>query len=306
MAIPNNQIEFFLHPVVFTTLIIGFTLLGLALCITFIPAIRKYFRPLFYIYYYIVMGPLYAVAGIIFAITFTKVNLFQKFKEINFQQKFKDVYLAPSKIFEDMRVNPTNYHLWVGILICAVFITIDYFFISMLTYAFYGGKDSIIFGLLSNVPPITPNPAENWIYHAIMGNIVWIPTKFAIHFLAIAIHKYNKSGEPPRPWYDKARLLYISWGYIIAADAIWSFGMLISFLASFIWSSWEVLVFTWIPLIICGIIELLYQQHTIHHFYKMGWAKGFLIWLLSMIPAALTGFLLIQTLGPIILSFIPL
>ena len=306
MSLPSDQIAFFLHPVVFTVLIIGFSILGLALVLFFFPKLRKYFKPLFKVYYYITMGPLYAVAGIIYAITFSKVNLFQKFKEINFQQKFKDVYLAPDEIFEDMRLNPTNYHLWIGIYICAVFITLDYFFISMLTYAIYGGKDSIIFGILSNIPPITTNSYANWAYHAIMGNLVWIPTKFVIHWLALGLHKYDNSDEPTRPWYDKPRLLYISWGYVIAADAVWCLGMFISFIAYFIWPMWEVLAFTWIPLIICGVIELFYQQHTIHHFYKgMGWAKGFLIWALSMLPFLVTGLLLIYILGPILLAFIP-
>ena len=305
MAIPNNQIEFFLHPVVLTVLIIGFTILGFALCLAFIPKLRKYFKFLFKIYYYITMGPLYGVAGLIYAVTFSKVNLFEKFKEINFQEKFKNVYLSPSETFDDMRLNPTNYHLWIGIYICAVFITIDYFFISMLTFAFYSGQQSIIFGILSTGTAITTNPYANWVYYAILGNIVWIPTKFTIHFLALILHKYDNSDEPTRPWWDKPRLLYISWGYIIAADGVWSLGMLVSFIAYFIFPSWEVLAFTWIPLIICGLIELLYQQHTIRYFYKMGWAKSFLIWILSMLPFALTSLLLIQMLGPIILSWVP-
>ena len=251
------------------------------------------------------MGPLYGVAGIIYAVTFSKINLFEKFKEINFKEKFENVYLAPSEIFDDMRTNPTKYHLWIGIYICAVFITIDYFFISMLTFALYSGQQSIIFGILSTGTAITTNPYANWVYHAILGNIVWVPTKFVIHFLALGLHKYDKSDEPTRPWWDKPRLLYISWGYIIAADAVWSLGMLISFIAYFIFPSWEVLAFTWIPLIICGLIELLYQQHTIRYFYKMSWAKSFLIWVLSMLPFALTSFLLVQMLGPIILSWVP-
>ena len=307
MSMPTDQISFFLHPVVFTVLMIGFSLVGLALCLFFFPKIRKYFKPLFKFYYAITMGPMYAVAGMIYALTFSKVNLFEKFKEINFQQKFKDVYLNTDEIFEDMRVNPQNYHLWAGIFVCAVFITLDYFFISMLTYAIYNGNQSIIFGILSNIPPITTNPWANWVYMAIMGNIVWVPTKFALHWFALLLYKnHDKSDEPTRPWWDKPRLFYISWGYIIAADAVWCFGMLIACIAYFIWPMWQVLAFMWVPLIICGLIELFYQQHTIHHFYKdIGWAKGFLIWLLSMLPFILTGGLLIYIMGPLIVGWIP-
>ena len=309
MSIPTDQIQFFLHPVVFTVLIIGFSILGFVLILAFIPNLRKHFKFLFKIYYYITMGPLYGVAGIIYAVTFSKVNLFEKFKEINFTERFKNVYLAPSETFDDMRINPTKYHLWVGIYICAVFITLDYFFISMLTYAFFGGRQSIIFGIILDIPPlttpITTNPWANWIYVAIMGNIVWVPTKFAIHFLTIPFHKYDNSDEPQRPWWDKPRLLYISWGYIIAADGVWCLGMLISCIAYFIYPSWTVMAFTWIPLIICGLIELFYQQHTIRYFYKMSWAKGFLFWGLSMLPFAVSSLLLVQMLGPIILMWVP-
>jgi hypothetical protein len=292
MQIPDNQIEFFLHPAVFTALIIGFSILGLTALLLKFPELRKHFKFLFKIYLAITMVPLYIAAAIIYAISFSKINLFEKFKEIDFIKKYKQIYIEPKEIFEDMRINPTNYHLWIGFYICAVMIALDYLLISSLVFMYYGGRETIIFGLLSSEPPVFNNPVQFWIYRAIIGNIVWIPTKFVIYFLVILLHKYDKTDEPERPWWDKVRLTYIAWGYIIAADAIWCFGMIISLIVSIFIPTWEVLIFTWVCVIICGIIELVYQQYSLHGLFKLGWAKGFLIWGLSMIPFAITGSLI--------------
>ncbi len=244
MQIPDNQVEFFLHPVVFVALIIGFTILGITALLLIKPELRKHFKFLFKFYFVIAVGPLYIVAAIIYAVSFSKINLFQKFKEIDFLKKFKQIYLEPEEIFEDMRINPTNYHLWIGVYICTVFITLDYLLISSLVYMYYGGRETIIFGILSSETPIFINSIQFWIYRALVGIIVWIPTKFVIYFLVIIFHKYDKSDESQRPWWDKPRLTYIAWGYIIAADSIWCLGMLISLFISIIIPSWEVLVFT--------------------------------------------------------------
>jgi len=305
MSIPDNQIEFFMHPLVFTALIFGFLIIFLTLCILRIEKVRPFFRQLFKVYYVIAMVPLYAVAGLIYLVTLSKVNLFEKFKEIQFQEKFKQIHLEPKIAFEDMRTNPTNYHLWAGIYICAVAIAFDYILISTLIYTYYGGQESIIFGFLSTHAPITDNPFKFWIYRLITGMLVWIPTKFTIYFLVLGFHKYDKSDDPIRPWWDKARLTYIAWGYIIAADFIWCIGMIISVIISIFIPSWEVLLFTWIFVIICGIMELTYQQFSLHGLFKLGWIKGFIIWLTSMIPFAITTFLIVDTIGPSILGLTP-
>jgi len=305
MSIPNDQILFFLTVPALIAIIIGLIILAITLLLITIPKTRPYFKPLFKFYYYIVMGPLYAVAGIIYAVTFSKVNLFEKFKEINFKEKFEQTYLEPRVIFEDMRVNPTKYHFWVGVYICAVFITIDYILISTLSFMFFGGRDSIIFGVVISGPAITSNPIAFWIYRAVIGNLVFIPTKFFIYFIAVAIHKYDKSDEPDRPWWDKVRLIYIAWGYIIAADVVWCLGMTLSVCFSFIFPYWSVLTFTWVLLIICGLIELVYQQYSLQGLFKMHWLKAFMLWGLSMIPFALTNYLLVDLLGPIMLMGFP-
>jgi hypothetical protein len=288
MQIPENQVEFFLHPAVFAALIIGFIILGITLLLILKPELRKHFKFLFKFYFIIAVGPLYIVAAIIYAVSFSKVNLFEKFKEIDFINKFKQIYLDPEGIFEDMRTNPTNYHLWIGVYICAVFIFLDYLLISSLVYMYYGGRESIIFGIISSETPIFNNPIQFWVFRWIIGIFVWIPTKFFIYFLVILFHKYDKSDEPKRPGCDKPRLTYIAWGYIIAADSVWCFGMFISLVFSIFIPTWEVLIFTWIFVIICGIIELVYQQYSLQGIFKLGWLKGFIIWLLSMIPFAIT------------------
>ena len=291
VQIPNNQIDFFLHPAVFTALIIGFTVLGITALILLKPKIRKHFKFLFKIYYAITIVPLYMAAAIIYAISLSKINLFEKSKKVDFIKKYKQLYLDPKEFFEDMRVNPTNYHLWVGIYICAVMITLDYIFISSLIFIYYGGRETIIFGILSSESPVFNNPVQFGIYRIIFGIFAWVPTKFVIYFLVLLFHKYDNSDEPKRPWWDKPRLTYIAWGYIIAADAIWSFGMLISLTVSIFIPTWEVLIFTWVAVIICGIIELVYQQYSLHGLFKLGWVKGFIIWLLSMIPFAIATFI---------------
>ncbi len=303
MSIPNDQLQFFLHPIVMIALAIGVIIIVL-IALSFIsPHIQDFFRLLFKVYYYLAMAPLIAVAFIVFGITLGKVNIVKKLKEVNFFEKFKRVYLQPNKIFEDMRKNPTNYRLWEGVYVCAVFIFIDYFLITTLSQLYANGNDNIVFGLVSTKPPGIPNPYQRWLYKWITGIIVWIPTKFAIYFLVLAIHKYDKTDEPKeRPWYDKARLTYIAWGYIIAADSIWCLGMIISLLFSIIIPSWEVLIFTWVFVIICGLVELTYQQFSLHRLFKLSWSKGFLIWLLSMIPAAIANYLLVDLLGPIIFN----
>jgi hypothetical protein len=306
MVIPDNPLDFYLSPAPFAAIVTGLILIVLSLSIISKPKLRPYVKPLFKFYYYLVMGPLLAVAGIIYVITISKINIFQKFREIGFYEKFKSIYLEPTRIFEDMRINPEKYHLWVGIYICAVFIAIDYIFITILTEMFYGGTQSIIFGVISSNPPGIIDPFKRWVYIAIVGNLVWIPTKFTIYFLVVLFHKYDKSDEPPnRPWYDKVRLIYIAWGYIIAADMVWILGMIISLLVSIVIPSWEVLIFTWIFVIICGLMELLYQQYSLRGLFKIGWAKGFLFWLISMIPFAITSFLLVELLGPIIMNPLP-
>ncbi len=249
------------------------------------------------------MAPLIAVAYFVFLITFGKVDIVKKLKEVDFFEKFKRVYLQPNLAFEDMRKNPTNYRLWEGAYLCAVFIFLDFFLITTLSQLFSNGNDNIVFGLLSTSPPGISNPYQRWLYKSITGILIWIPTKFAIYFLVLAIHKYDKTDEPKeRPWYDKARLTYIAWGYIIAADSIWCLGMVISLLFSIMIPSWEVLIFTWVFVIICGLVELIYQQYSLHRLFKLSWIKGFVIWLLSMIPAAIANYLLVDLLGPIIFN----
>lgn len=303
MTIPyDNQLEFFMHPVVFGALIVGMIIIILTIINLKIEKSRPFFRGLFKIYYVIAFIPLYAAAGIVYAVTLSKVNLFEKFKEIQFQEKFKKIHLEPKVAFEDMRTNPTNYHFWAGLYICIVAIACDYILISTLIYTYYGGRESIIFGILSTHGPITDNPMIFAMYRLISGNLVWFPTKFTIYFLVLAFHKYDKSDDPDRPWWDKVRLTYIAWGYIIAADFIWCVGMLISVIVSIFIPSWEVLFFTWVFIIICGIMEMTYQQFSLHGLFKLGWAKGFIIWLTSMIPFALATFLIIDPLGLIILN----
>jgi len=298
MAIPKNQIEFFLLPAPLTAIIIGSVILALTVSLLAFPKIRPYFKPLLRLYYILVMIPLYLAAGIVYCITLSKVNIFQKFKEVDFHKKFKRLYSEPNEFFEDMRVNPQNYHLWVGVYICAVFITLDYLLIVLLTEMFYNGQETIIFGIISSEPPVIKDSLKRWIYMAIIGIIVWIPTKFTIQYLALAFHKYDKSDEPQdRPWYDKARLTYIAWGYIIAADSIWCLGMILSLIFALVFHSWEVLIFTWIFIMTCGIIEMTYQQYSLHGIYKLGWIKGYIIWLMSMIPFIITSYLLVNVLG---------
>jgi hypothetical protein len=136
---------------------------------------------------------------------------------------------------------------------------------------------------------------------SITGIFTWIPTKFTIHFLALKFHKYDNSDEPKdRPWYDKVRLIYIAWGYIIAADMVWALGLSISLLLP----TWEGLMFAWIFVIICGLMEMFLQFYSLRGLYKMGWKKSIIIWFLSMIPAALTIFLLQFWLGPLIVNLL--
>lgn len=306
MSIPSDPLEFYLHPTTLIAIVFGLVLVLLALSSMKFPRIRPLLKPFFNIYYALVMAVLYTVAGIIYGITIGKINLFQKFRDINFQEKFKGIHLEPTKTFEDMRKNPENYHMWIAVFIVAVVTTLDYFFIIFLTEMFYDGKQSIIFGILSTAPPGIIEPVKRWLYIAITGIIMWIPTKLVIHLLVIIFHKYDKSDEPKnRPWYDKTRLIYIAWGYIIAADIVWILGMFISLLLSFVIPSWEVLVFTWIFVIICGLMELFYQQYSLRGLFKLGWAKGFIIWLISMIPFAVTSFLVVELLGPIITGLFP-
>jgi len=305
MSIPDNQIEFFLHPVVLSALIFGFTILFLTLCILRIEKLRPLFRQLFKVYYVIAMVPLYAVAGLIYAVTFSKVNLFEKFKEIQFQEKFKKIHLEPQVAFEDMRTNPTNYHLWIGFYIYFVAIACDYILISTLVYTYYGGHETIIFGILSTGTHTINNPVVFTLFRMIVGPFVWIPTKVAIVGMVFLFHKYDNSDEPQRPWYDKTRLIYIAWGYILAADFIWCVGMIISVIVSIFIPSWEILFFTWIFIVICGIMEMTYQQFNLHGLFKMGWAKTFVIWLLSMIPFFITNFFIFDAIFVPILNQIP-
>jgi len=294
MAIPDNQFEFFMHPIPFTAILVGLGIIILTVVNLRIAKSRPFFRALFKIYYVIAMVPLYAVAGLIYVFTFSKVNLFEIFKKVQFQEKFKNINLNPKEAFEEMRLNPTNYHFGSGLYICIVAITCDYILITMLVYTYYGGHESIIFGLLSTGTQVIENPILFCVYRIITGNLVWFPTKFAIVGMVLLVHKYDNSDEPQRPWWDKVRLVYIAWGYIIAADFIWCLGMLFSIIFSIFIPSWEVLIFTWIFIIICGIMELTYQQFSLHGLFKMGWAKCFIIWIFSMIPFFITNFLILD------------
>ncbi|NVM02252.1 MAG: hypothetical protein HWN67_07940 [Candidatus Helarchaeota archaeon] len=290
----GSQLEFFLQAPAAIALIIGIIMIIVTLLLLKFPKVRPYFKPLYWIYYAIVLIPYYAIAGIVYAVTLSKVNLFKFLKESNFLEKFKEVFTNPKGIFNDMRVNPQKYYMWVAVYINIIIITIDMFLISFLTQKFYCGRESIIFGILSNTQVPISDPLLRWILSSITGFLVWFPTKFTIHGLVLLIHKYDKSDEPQdRPWYDKVRLLYISWGYILTADGIWCLGMVISLLLP----TWHGMFFTWILVIPCGIIELVYQQYTIHCFYKFkdkftSWLIGLIIWGLSMLPFALSIFLL--------------
>lgn len=292
-----NQLEFFLLPATFTTLIIGFSLLAFTLLLIKVPKLRPYFAPLFKLYYILALTPLYIGAGIIYGITLGKINVIQKLRNVHFFEKFKHLYLDPKAFFEDMRLNPTNYFLWVGVYICFVQICIDYVLIVTITEIFYEGKDTIIFGILSTEAPVITNPIVRWLYMTVIGVLVWVPTKFAIPAMVSIAHKYDNSDEPKRPWWDKARLLYIGWAYIITADAVWCLGMVLTLLVYLFIPSWEVLIFTWVCIIICGIIELTYQQYSIQGLFKLGWFKSFIIWLLSMIPFMISTVLLVGLLG---------
>lgn len=302
MGIPSEPIKFYFHPITLSAFLFGFFLLALTLLLIKVPKLRIYFKPLFKLYYYIALTPIYFGAIIIYTITIGKVNIIQKLRNIDFFKDFQKLYLNPKDFFEYMRLTPKKYYLWVGIYICMVQITLDYLLIVWITEILYGGKDSIIFGVLSTQPPSISNPIIRWLYMAIIGNLVWIPTKFAIYFLVFLFHKYDKSSETARPWYDKVRLTYIAWAYIITADSIWCLGMVLSLLFYLIVPSWWVLIFTWICVIICGIIELIYQQYSLQGLFKLKSAKGFLFWLLSMLPFVLTAFLLVTFLGTAINS----
>lgn len=300
----GSQLEFFLQTPAAIALMIGIIMIIVTLLLLKFPKIRPYFKPLYWIYYTIVLIPYYAIAGIIYAITLSKVDLFKSLKESNFLEKFKEVFTNPKEIFNDMRVNPQKYYMWVAVYINIIIITIDMFLISFLTQKFYCGRDSIIFGILSTVPTPIADPVQRWIMRSIAGVFIWFPTKFAIHGLALLVHKYDNSDEPQdRPWYDKVRLLYISWGYILTADGIWCLGMVISLLLP----TWHGLIFTWLLVIPCGLIELVYQQYTIHCLYKFkdkftSWLIGFIIWGLSMLPFAICTFLLNDLLSPFIVG----
>ncbi len=301
MSIPTDPLEFYLHPIVLLAFAIGFVIIVLGICAIKVPRSRKYLKPFFKIFYVLAMAPLYAVAGLIWLVTFSKINIFKKFKEIEFQQKFKDIYLEPTKTFEDMRLNPQRYHVWVGIFICVVLSFPLQLLMVTIAESFYTGQESIVFGILNPAAPAIVDPIRRWLMLATTGILVWVPTKFAIHFLAVKFHKYDNSDEPARPWYDKVRLLYLSWGYIIAADMIWAVGMCIALL----FPTWEGMIFAWSFAVICGIIEAFLQYYSIRGLYKMEWFKAIFIWFLSMIPAGLTVLLLQGWLGPLIVNAIP-
>ena len=292
-----NQLEFYLLPVPFTALIIGVVFLVITALLIKVPKIRPSFKPLFKIYHAMSMFLIYLGAGVIYVVTISKVKVIQKLKDVDFFEKFKKVYLDPKCFFEDMRTNPTNYKLWVGFFICFTQIALDYILIVTVTELFYGGKETIIFSILSTGEPVITYPIVRWLYMSVIGVLVWIPTKFVIPPLVALFHKYDKSDEPDRKWYDKARLLYIGWAYILTADMVWCLGMVLTLLVALFIPSWEVLIFTWICIIICGIIELVYQQYSIQGLFKVGWLKSFIIWGLSMLPFVLSTILLVHGLG---------
>ncbi|NVM28961.1 MAG: hypothetical protein HWN65_08955 [Candidatus Helarchaeota archaeon] len=301
MTIPNNPWEFYTHPIVLLTFGIGAVIVILGICAIKVPKSRRYLKPFFKIYYVLAMAPLYAVAGLLYLFSIGELNLFRKFKDNNFQEKFKNIYLEPTKTFEDMRLNPQKYRLWIAIFICVVLSFVLQYIAIGVAEKFYSGQESIIFGVISSEPPQVVDPLQRWLMVSITGIFVWIPTKFTIHFLALKFHKYNNSDEPKnRPWYDKVRLIYISWGYIIAADTVWALGLGISL----IFSTWEGLIFAWVFVIICGIMEQFLQFYSLRGLYKMGWFKAILIWIISMIPAALMILFLHWWLGPLIVNTI--
>ena len=181
----GSQLEFFLQPPASIALIIGIIMIIVILLLLKFPKLRPYFKPLYWVYHAIVLIPYYAIAGIVYAVTLSKVNLFQSLKDSNFLEKFKEVYTNPKEIFNDMRVNPQKYYMWIGIYINVIIITIDMFLISFVTQKFYCGKQTIIFGILSTAPPPIVDPLQRWIMTAMAGVLIWFPTKFVIHGLAL-------------------------------------------------------------------------------------------------------------------------
>jgi hypothetical protein len=300
---PTSNWEFFTHPAALLTFGIGGIFIFFAVLIIKNKKINEKAGYLLKIYWVFTLGPLYLAAGILYIITFSKLNLFKKFKEVEFVEKFKKTYTNPKELFEDMRVNPKKYHFWEGFLICAVFIFIDYLLIMLLSERIGGGSDTLILGTVNNNSPIIENPWARWPYKVFVNLLVWFPTKFFIMYAVRYFHKYDSEDEPSdRPWYDKMRLTYIAWGYIIAADSVWILGMIISLVCWEFYPTWEVLVFTWPLFILCGIIELIYQQYSLQGLFKMTWGKSFVIWGLSMLPYVLTNYILYTLLGSVIFA----
>ena len=79
IQIPDvNQLEFFLLPAPLIALIFGISLWILVLILIKIPKLRPYFTPLFKIYYFLALIPLYIGAGVAYAFTIGKINIIQK------------------------------------------------------------------------------------------------------------------------------------------------------------------------------------------------------------------------------------
>ncbi len=291
MTVPENPVEFYTTPSVLCAFIIGGFIIAICIYLVVSPKLRPVFKKLFRVYRVIVLAPVYAAAGIIFACTLGKVNIFQKWKEIGFLEQWNQTHLNPTETFEDYRLHPEKYHVWPAAFICIVLSYFAQFFIQFAAEKFYNGQITIIFGLLSSQSPAIENFWLRWIWVSSFGILVWIPTKFFLDLVANRISGYNFEGDEPsnRPWYDKVRLIYIGWGYVIAADVIWSIGLFISIL----FPTWEGMFFAWVFAIVCGLIEAFLQFYNIRGLYKLNsWFKTIFVWLISMIPAAITIFLL--------------
>ncbi len=297
----TDPFAFFLTPLPLLAISIAGVFLLLVVLLIRFPHLREKLHIFYKIYHGLCLVPVYALAGVLYVITLGHVNFFKKLAEKGFHARFEQVYRHPRIIFTDMRQDPAKYRLWVGFFICIAVSLFDELLFSWVAQQYYHGQESILLGLLSTAPPEIANPWQRWILRAFMGIWAWIPTKILIHLLMLLFHKPARGRVAGRSWWDRIRLVYIAWAYIILADTVWMVGLVLALL----WGTWEGLVFAWVGALICGIIEFLYQQYSLQEIYQVRWGKAFLIWGVSLLPVIGANFVLNGVLGPLIVSLFP-